>query len=341
MSRLQEVTTEYRRRLLAQESGAVRDLEMHYASVLQAIQPQLDSLYDDISAKEQDGERVPPSWIYQERRMEALKQLVKGHVDQFGMLALAKTGELQRLAVALGIEGATALLQASVPLGVAWTFGVPSTIAIASLIGATQAGSPLARLFRGFGLEAAQRVSSALVTGLTLGWNPRRIAPLVERALQVPRWRALVISRQESLRCYRSANMMTFRENSDVVGKWRWTCAKQKRTCIACLMMDGTLHELSEEFGSHVQCRCTPVPVTKSWKDILGDDSIADTRPRIKSGKDWFLGQDEATQRAIMSDSKYEAWQDGKFALESTVKHTHDKEWGDSIAERPLKELVK
>lgn len=342
--RLQRVITDYRSRLMQQEAGARVALEEAYDQVLAVIQPALDRLYEQITDKLNAGEKVPLSWLYERIRLENITLLVQQHVNQFGSLALQHTRTLQHLGVDLGLRAALDLLNSVKPVGVHWPWGMPSEQAIQRLIGATQAGSPLADLFAGFGTEAAKLVKQALITGVTLGNNPRQIAPMVRQALDVSRARALTISRTESLRAYRGANQETFKANSDVVKQWRWTCAKQARTCPACLAMDGTLHPLDQEMGSHPNCRCVPVPVTKDWDDILGPlgidtSKIPDTRPQIQSGSDWLDKQDEETQRQILG-AKYDGWKAGTFTLQDIVKRTFDKDWGPSIQEKSLKALV-
>jgi SPP1 gp7 family putative phage head morphogenesis protein len=345
VARLQRTITHYRTRLMQQEAGAVASLESAYAGVLAAIQPHLDRLYEDITAKLNAGEEIPATWLYDRLRLENLTLLIQQQVDQYGSLALMHTRQLQHLGLDLGIEAALQLLDATVPVGVRWTFGTPNTVALERLVGATQAGSPLADLFSGFGQEAAKLVRQALISGVAQGNGPREIAPQVRQALGVSRNRALVLTRTESIRAYRGASQEVFRANEDVVDKWRWTCAKQARTCAACLAMDGTLHPLSEEMGSHPQCRCTPVPITKSWDAILkpfGIDasSIPDSGPQLQTGADWLKEQPAAVQKAILQ-AKYEGWKAGQFELKDMVKKTFDKDWGHSIQEKPLKALVK
>lgn len=344
-ARLQRTINEYRSRLMQQEAGARFALEEAYNTVLAVVQPMLDRLYEQITDKLNAGEKIPLYWLHQRLRLENITLLIQQSVDQFGALALSHTRTLQHLGVDLGLRAALDLLRATVPAGVHWTWGMPSMEAIQRLIGATQAGSPLADLFNGFGNEAAKLVKQVIITGVTLGENPRQFAPRVRDALGVSRSRALTITRTESLRAYRGANQETFRANGDVVSQWRWTCAKQIRTCAACLAMDGSLHPLDEEMGSHPNCRCVPTPVTKDWADILrplGIDtsSIPDTRPQIQTGADWLDQQNEATQRAILGP-KYEGWKAGDFSLQDMVKRTFDKDWGHSIQEKPLKALVK
>lgn len=340
MSTLLSIVNDYRARLLAGESQAEAALDAFHANTLASIQPALDRLYRQMTDTLASGEQLPASWLYEAGRLEIIKTLIAGQIDQFGALALATTGRLQQSGMQLGLEAALTMLRSTLPPGIAWGFGIPSTKAVSRLVGATQAGSPLARLFSGFGAEAAQLASRALVTGVTLGQNPRQIAPMVEQALGVSRNRALTVSQTELNRAYRDASLETYRANSEVVSKYRRTCAKSARTCAACLALDGTLYDLDVEFALHPCDRCAVLPVTKSWAEILGRDDIPDTRPHIESGSTWFERQSEDVQRKVLGNAKYEAWKSGQFELSALVKHSHDKDWGRSISEKPLREVV-
>src|SRR5260221_4881884 len=172
LSQLQSTIAHYRAQLKAREATASQALEAAYANTLQVIQPMLDQLYQQISDKSLAGEDIPLSWLYEQRRLEALTQFIEGQINQFGMLAQMQTGQLQHMAVQLGQQAGQWLLQATVSAGVNFSFGFPSPQAIASLVGATQAGSPLPDLFPGLGAKARQGVKDPLITGLSLCDNP-------------------------------------------------------------------------------------------------------------------------------------------------------------------------
>lgn len=229
--RLQSTVAEYRAQLLAREAQAEQALQHAYGHTLAAIQPKLDALYQEIHQKQANGEEVPLSWLYEQRRLAAIQQIVTNQINHFAALAQTTAGHLQRQGVSLGQASAQDQLDATVPAGVAWSFGVPSHAALVNLVGATQAGSPLADLFTGFGEEAASNVGKALISGLMNGDNPRTVAAQVQQALDVPRWRALTIARNEMLRAYKSAAVTNYQANSDVVGQWRWQADKSPRTC--------------------------------------------------------------------------------------------------------------
>lgn len=80
------------------------------------------------------------------------------------------------------------------------------------------------------------------------------------------------------------------------------------------------------------------VPITKTFAELGIDAPEPQFTP--ESGRDWFLRQDEATQRKILGSGHYDAWKDGRFALEDLPHKTHDATWGDSWTPRPLYDLL-
>jgi SPP1 gp7 family putative phage head morphogenesis protein len=346
-SRLQRVIADYRARLIAQEDQAQSELDAAHAHTLDTIRPMLERLYDQMAEALANDENLSLAWLYEANRLESLKKFLSSQIDQFGMLARTVAGRMQRDGVKLGLDAALEMLKSTLPRGVSWSFGVPSPGAIEKLVGATRAGSPLADLFAGFGREAAKKTEEALINGLSLGWNPRRITPEVQHALGVSRNRALTISRTEGLRSYRSGNLEVYRQNSDIASKWRWTCSLSSRTCAACLAMDGELFDLDQDMDSHVNCRCVPTPLTNSWNDILSplgidtsdiEETSFDDGPR---GADWLDAQDESTQRAAFgSNAAYELWKNGT-PLNDFVGKSHDPDWGTSIYQKSAKQLTK
>lgn len=339
-SRLQQSLSHFRQLLIQHNTIAEQQLDDAYKSVLSNIQASLNRLYDQMVNDIAKGEKLPLTWLYNANRLENIKKLINNEVVHYGLLSKFSTSQQMHFASQLGQQAGMQLLQSTVPAGVHYTFGVPSPAAMQNIVAVTNAG-PLADLFNSFGPDASKAVATALLTGVSLGWNPRQIAPLVDQALNVPRWRALTIARTEMVRSYRLANLETFKANSDVVRQWRWTCALSPRTCAACLAMDGTLHDLSEEMGSHPNCRCTPTPITKDWSEILPgyQEFIPDSRPEMTNGSDWLDAQDESVQRQILG-AKYNGWSAGKFSLQDIVGHIHSSDWGHSIYEKSLESLT-
>lgn len=342
--KLQQVTAKYRAQLLAHEAQTERQLEAWYKHVLATIQPRLDALYKQIGAMQQSGEKIPPSWLYEKNRLGSIKQLIASHIGTFAYNAGQVVLNLQHIGAALGQQSASEQLEATVPAGIDYQFGVPSLKAITDMVGTLQDGSPLADLFATFGEQAAKDVQSALVTGLTLGDNPRKVAKDVEQALDVPRSRALTIARTEGMRNYRSANISTYQENSDVVDSMIRVADLSARSCAACIALNGTEYGLYDDPDFHVNDRCVLVPKTKSWADILPDvdlSGIEETSVQVQDGSEWFDQQDASTQRQILgSNAAYAAYKDGAITLKDLVGTQHSEAWGTSKYQKSLKEAL-
>jgi hypothetical protein len=139
--------------------------------------------------------------------------------------------------------------------------------------------------------------------------------------------RAVVIARNETLGVYRHTVLETYRASGLVEG-WIWKAALSIRTCPACLAKDGSFHPMTEDFGSHVQCRCSPLPVVRGAVPL-----------QFERGEQWLARQDAATQRTILGPGRYAVYRRGvPFERFATV--SHNRTWGDSVNLTPLNELT-
>lgn len=337
----------YRTQLLVALEHVVHALEAGYQATIARLLPTLQRLYTQMSTALSSVSPLPLSWLYEQRRLQSVQRAITDAISHFATQAQVSTQQAQQRAVQLGTQGAQQQLRSSVPPGVHYAFGVPSPKAIASIVGVTQAGTPLRSLFDGFGAEAAKKVSDALIAGVSLGRNPRDVARDVQSALGVSRNRALTIARTEMIRAYRSANLETFRANDDVCDGWVWTTALDRRVCAACIAMHGTKHSLDEELNGHPCCRCVMAPLTKSWDSILGPlgidtSGIRETQVAMQSGGAWFAEQSEEVQRSILgSDAAYQLYASGDASLEDFAGVDHDETWGDTVYQKSVKQIVK
>lgn len=325
--RLQHVTDTYRQQLQAREAQAEAQLEAAYQRTLASIQPQIDRLMKQIATMQAAGQEIPLSFLYQQNRLVGIQHVIEQQINHFGSTAQMTTEQLKKDAVTLAQEASQAQMYAALPSGFSAMFNVPNIRAIETIVGSTQAGSPLADLFNGFGTEASQGAKDALITGITLGQAPKTVAKGIQDALGVSRSRALTISRTEMMRAYNGAALENYRANSNVINAWEWL-ATGARSCAMCIDMDGTIHDLDEEFASHPCCRCTPIPVTDT------------STPRGLTGSDWFDAQSSDVQQEILSPSKYAAYQDGAITLDDLVGVKQSATWGMSRYEKSLKEVL-
>lgn len=130
--------------------------------------------------------------------------------------------------------------------------------------------------------------------------------------------RADMIARTELMRAMNLAKENLFDENEDLVKDRRWLATEDGRTCDDCDEMDGkTETELDDqgydtEMPAHPNCRCTWIPVLKTWKELLG--------PELGKGmgdlenideyemKYWKGGGPDSGKIATVSVTPYEDW---------------------------------
>jgi hypothetical protein len=62
--------------------------------------------------------------------------------------------------------------------------------------------------------------------------------------------------------------------------------------------------------------------------------------PDEQAGADWFAEQPESAQQDILGQSKWEAWNSGKFGLRDLIDHAPNDVFGSMVREKSLAELL-
>jgi hypothetical protein len=116
-----------------------------------------------------------------------------------------------------------------------------------------------------------------------------------------------------------------------VIEGWIWVASlsSSRRTCAACIALNGTFHTLDERMQNHVMCRCVQAPAVRG------------SRLNIQKGSDWFAQQPAEVQKEILDKpGQYEAYRSGKLRLEDFVGIKRSAQWGDSYRVLSLKEAL-
>lgn len=183
-------------------------------------------------------------------------------------------------------------------------------------------------LYNGLGASAANDLHATLMQALGAGANPTTLAGEygpIWAATGASATRAATIARTEMLGSYRAAALANYRANRDVVTGWTWTAEQGPFTCGACLAMDGSVHGLDEDMdGMHPNCRCSAVPITASYADLLGPlgidaSAIPETSFSRESGASWLARQSNAVQDAVLGKAAGSLYRAGKVSLEDFV----------------------
>jgi len=276
--------------ILARDAVLQRVLQDAYAPIAADLRARLATLLDQIAARAAKGQTISPEWLMQAQRLPILIRQVDQQLAAFARVADTAISNAQQDAIALATDHAHALIsdRVGVPPSVTVTWNRLPSEAIDQLVGRAYDGSPLSNLLDQIGPDAAATVKQALLTGLAAGDGPRQIAKTFEGLIDGGYKRAELIARTEILGAYRAASIANYAANSDVVEGWSWS--SDSAACDICAAKNGQEHPLSAPFDTHPNCRCAPIPVTKSWADLgiemslsIADFTVADT-PGITIG---------------------------------------------------------
>jgi len=313
----------FRAALVAREAAQMALMAQRWLPVQDALRKQIEDLAQSMAGKT----FVSEAQLMRMERYQNLLAQVRREIAQYNGWAEDRIEDEQRAMAWLGQRHAGAALDA-------WQTGVRFDVlnpaAVEAMVGVTQSGAPVAELLRLAWPDAVEGITKALVTGLAMGQNPRKTAREMAKGLNGALDRMLRIARTEQLRAYRASTQERFRQSGVIVG-YRRLCAKQERTCIACLVDDGHFYEVATDFSDHMNGRCAITPILAGHED--------DKVPR-QTGQEWFEKQDEAAQQRIMGKAKWEAWRNKEFELGDLVKWTENDTWGPSIGAKSLKDVI-
>lgn len=334
-----EIVDQFRADLLLRERRAATEIVRAYGAVWRDIKPHVDALDEQIAQARARGEDVSPAWLLQFRRLESLQRQIEVEVrrvaDLVDQVVTREQAEVIEAARRHAAQLVAARLGQPPSPEVSVSFSQLPTQAFVDLVGVLQDGSPLRDLLDALGTDASRRVQQRLLVGVATGLNPVEVARQIREALGGNLARALTIARTEVLRSYRTASLRTYRANPDVVKAWTWRSAADRRTCAFCWARHGSVHSVDEPFASHPRCRCSPVPVTRSWRE-LGITTAPDTEPLEPTGPELFARLPVHEQRAILGPAKYEAYSTGRITLQDLIGIRRDPRWGPVGYERSL-----
>lgn len=336
---LDQTLQSHRAALLRQDAATLSLVDRRWRVVQRRLQGDIDALIERIG----DAPMTPA----QLRRLQRYQDLLTQVDQQVQTYADSLTPTItagQRTAIAQAGSHARALVVAQ--LGDNATWNTLPVAATNEMIGRLSDGSPLADYLGQFGPKAAAAAEETLISGVVRGVGVKVLARELETIFgkqgaadpgAIGR-KAMLTSRQSILGAYRSASIETYKANSDIIEGWIWHASLSRRTCAVCWAMHGTLHTVDEPFSSHLACRCSPVPRTKSW-EALGLTGIPETRPTIEDGPTAFARLSEAEQREILGPGRLRLWNSG-VPLSAMVEVTHDRKWGEGRGLRNLKEVM-
>jgi SPP1 gp7 family putative phage head morphogenesis protein len=166
--------------------------------------------------------------------------------------------------------------------------------------------------------DRARALEETLQNGLAQGENTeqlvRRIVGTKSRkgVLQMHRHEARTIARTYTNHVSNAARSAFYHENDDIIKGELWIATLDTRTCEECAKLNGKTWKLGERKQSlpaHFNCRCTVVPVLRSWQEMGIDlrefdngtrQSMGGDVPALMSYNEWLREQDARTQDEVL-----------------------------------------
>jgi hypothetical protein len=265
-------------------------------------------------------------------RYKSLLEQARQELDDFTGYLKTELRSAATDGIALGVDKAQSMIGAIVgpESGIMAGFNVLPTQAIERLLGFLAVDGPLYARIAQLAPTTIDRIAAALVEGVGLGYNPRKIAAGITRDLGMGLTDALRMTRTAQLYSYREASRATYLANPEIVTGWYWHAALgDSRTCMSCIAMHGTLHPATEKLEDHFNGRCTEIPA------VIGAENPIDI-----TGETWFNSQNEARQHELMGKTKYDLWKSGAFSFNDLSQIRQNDIYGGMRSVATIAELL-
>ena len=315
--------------------GPTRELTRAYTDAWDTVVPQLQAALDELT-----GEPITRSRLERSSKVASALQVIADQLDQLAaqtaVVITDTTGQVTSAAVT-----AQAAIAASQLPAAGYKLVAVNADVIASVIARTS--QQITARTRPLAQAGQVAVRQALVRGAASTDNPVKVAADMVRlaragGVDLPVHRATAIARTELNDAARAATQAWGQANARTLQGWEWLSSRSPTTCPACWAQDGTLHELTETGpDGHVNCRCTRMLRTKTWRELGVDLDEPAGLARI-TAEDHFRTLTAAQQLQIMGPARLKALNDGAPWSQLAVEKPN-VDWRRSFQVRPVRDL--
>lgn len=332
-------TLRHMRRLVldleAVTDGQLRELTRAYVNAWDTVVDQLREALQELA-----DEPITRSRVERSSRIASALQVIADQLDGLAAQAAVVITDGVGQVASISVTAQAAIAGSQLP-----TAGYPLVTVNPDVVGSIVARTSQNITARTRPLSEAGQVAvrRALLEGASASDNPKKVARNMVRlaragAVDLPLYRAEAISRTELLDASRAATQAWGEANSSTLQGWEWLSSRSATTCPACWAQDGTLHELTETGpDGHVNCRCTRMLRTKTWRELGLELDEPDGLARI-TAEDHFRDLPAATQRQIMGPARLKALNDGA-PWSSLAVEKPNVDWRRSYQVRPVRDL--
>lgn len=318
---------EWRQRLVDEYQPTAERLQRAYGTVIDALTPLADDLVNQLVQMVESGVVPDRTALYGMSEYQRLLVRTEFEMQRFGNIAQRQAAALQTTASQSGIASAQQLTGQIGGQIIAGAWVAPDPAAIAQLI--NYVDDPAMRaIFETFGENAAQTLADTIISGVAQGKGPKMIARMMATFINgVPLSWANNTTRTVQIYSYRYANHIAYQANRRVVTGWRWSSARDVRTCISCWSQEGRVFRLDQTLNDHHRGRCAPIPI------VIGQPTY------WRTGEEIFNDLPAAKQQQIMGPALYEAYQRGDAQFEDFSTPYQDSIYGEMLRRTTNREM--
>jgi SPP1 gp7 family putative phage head morphogenesis protein len=323
------------------------DLERVSSSVRRDIVAMLKALEKELTAK------VATTDWSKARIARQLKEAQAIIADGYEQAA----GAAQETTIAAAQVTATSTVGAlSVAVGGQVEMVLPTAAYLETLAGnAIIQGATQAQWWARQSGDAAWRFQTAVRQGLVAAETTPQIVRRVREVMDVSRRNAEALVRTSVQTVANDTREKIFNNHDDVIAAKEWNAALDLRTCPTCGPRDGKRWTLDNApIGhsipysvppKHWRCRCSMVPVLKTWKELginineMPDSTRASMEGQVndKTFADWLARQNPGKIELVLGKGRADLWRNKTITLDQLLSNGEPL----SLAELKAKYLSK
>ncbi len=196
-------------------------------------------------------------------------------------------------------------------------------------------GELIADWFDNVPQQAARRINQAIMLGVTEGESTDTITRRIigtkanyysDGIMEANRRDVQALVRTAVNGVSNNTRQTTYEENADVIQGVQIVATLDADTCLRCGELDGQVFGINEgpRPAFHWNCRCTTIPVLKSWAQLgirakeIPEGERASMNGQVASKttfREWLKDQGEGVQREVLGVRRAELFRAGKFKL--------------------------
>lgn len=254
-----------------------------------------------------------------ERDAERVLEQFTGQVDDITRRGVRTTAERH---LAKYHDSLTDILPSE--LGRAFTGAWPE--AVTSIVNRKVSGVHFSERLGKIPEDVAGKIMDQLAVGSAKGESIPAMMKRLRDVSGMGKYRAELIARTEVIRASNEAASWTYAQYGNLVQAKRRMATFDRRTCPACIALDGKEYKLDEPMDDHPMGRCSFTAVTPEWSELGYDvdnpmkirrarDPYSGQNELVKypTARDWFGAQDEWTQQSILGPERWKMLSDGRI----------------------------